>query len=174
MLRSPYGLLRRAVTVPSNAQDLNVRPQSESLHSARQVRNTSIVRVASVIVDTKTFNVVLCRQLQRAQSETEKLAAAAENYKRDLLRQRAADAEHEVAALKDRLKESVSDSESAPPPRPLMLPQESQSPWQSACDQQQMCAVRTTIMRGPASPSGLWCHAVDCGTVADSSCTALP
>ena len=54
------------------------------------------------------------RQLQRAQSETEKLAAAAENYKRDLLRQRAADAEHEVASLKDRLKESVSDNESAP------------------------------------------------------------
>ena len=53
------------------------------------------------------------RQLQRAQSETEKLAAAAENYKRDLLRQRAADAEHEVATLKDRLKESVSDNESA-------------------------------------------------------------
>jgi hypothetical protein len=60
------------------------------------------------------------RQLQRAQSETEKLAAAAENYKRDLLRQRAADAEHEVATLKDRLKESVSDNESASPDPGLM------------------------------------------------------
>ena len=43
------------------------------------------------------------RKLQQAQTETEKLAAAADTYKRDLLRQRAADAEQELADAKDRL-----------------------------------------------------------------------
>lgn len=61
-----------------------------------------------------------CRQLKQAQKETEKLQAAGDAYKRELLQQKLSDTEWALTREQDRAKEAESDRAGG---HPLAMPQ---------------------------------------------------
>jgi hypothetical protein len=59
---------------------------------------------------------VKCRQLKAAQKETEKLQAAGDAYKRELLQQKLSDTEWALSREQDRAKDAEADSAGGPLP----------------------------------------------------------